>query len=260
MSSTELHILNGDHAAELWKQCGFRGRSLVWRETYLEGPLPDTDDLDVFREARAEYLSHFAELSGIGQAALCRHLVKMDEAVLSLPAGADLMLWFDSCIFDQTILMRILFLLGRNPNAVNVLSYCCDGHCLKKADFMEGEPIRLQPHDRAVAGEAWTLFVRKDAGGILRLLEREPFDRLPKMKKALLRCIEEIPDRNGLTGTRRRILQLVSAGRHAFGEIFAGQAELEEYPFLGDTACRRLLEQMVREGVLIRRDDRYELP
>ena len=260
MSSTALHILNGDHAAELWKQCGFRGRSLVWRETYLEGPLPDTDDLGVFREARAEFLSHFAELSGIGKAALHRHLVKMEEAILSLPGGAVLRLWFDSCLFDQTILMRILSLLDRNENAVNVFSYCCDGNCLKKADFMKGKPVRLQPHDRKAAAEAWTLFVRKDADGIMQLLAREPFARLPKMKKALLRCVDEFPDREGLTGTRRQILQLVSAGRHAFREIFDGQAELEEYPFLGDTACRRLLEQMVREGFLIRRGDRYELP
>ena len=62
----ELHILNGDLAFELWKNCGYPAQGLVWRETYLEGPLPDTDDLDVFRNARAEYLSRFDELAGIG--------------------------------------------------------------------------------------------------------------------------------------------------------------------------------------------------
>ena len=228
MAGTELHILNGDHAFELWKQCGFRSESLVWRETYLEGPLPDTDDLDLFREARAEYLSHFAELSGIGGSRLYRHLLKMDEAVLLLPENATLMLWFDSCIFDQTILMRILSLLNRNHAAVNVFLYCCDGHCLGKTDFMRGETgkVRLLPHDRAVAGEAWSLFTRKDADGIMRLLAREPFERLPKMKKALLRCIDEFPDRNGLAGTERQILKLVADGRHTFPEIFKGHTFL----------------------------------
>ena len=85
MDAAELHILNGDAALELWKRCGFRGQSLVWRETYLEGPLPDTDDLDVFREARAEYLSHFAELSGIDRSRLSRHLLKMEEALRAAP-------------------------------------------------------------------------------------------------------------------------------------------------------------------------------
>lgn len=262
MAGTELHILNGDHALELWRQCGFRGQSLVWRETYLEGPLPDTDDLEVFRKARAEYLSHFAELDGIGVSRLSRHLLKMEEAVLLLPANSTLMLWFDSCMFDQTILMRILSLLDRNGNAVNVFLYCCDGNCLKKADFMQGDSqkIRLLPHDWQTAGEAWTLFVRQDAAGILRLLEREPFERLPKMRNALLRCIDEIPDRNGLTRTQRQILQLVAGGRHEFIEIFQGLADFEEYPFLGDTACQRLLDQLVRNGFLIRRGNGYELP
>ncbi|MBR4884366.1 MAG: hypothetical protein IKZ33_03530 [Lentisphaeria bacterium] len=38
--SIHLHILNGDYSFELWKECGFSGEGLVWRETYLEGPLP----------------------------------------------------------------------------------------------------------------------------------------------------------------------------------------------------------------------------
>ena len=165
MDGTELHILNGDYALELWKQCGFQAQSLVWRETYVEGPLPDTDDPDVFRQVRAEYLSHFEELAGIDQARLYRHLQKMDETVLLLPKNATLMLWFDSCMFDQTILMRILSLLNRKDTAVNVFLYCCEGNCLKKADFMRGDSgkVRLLPHDWAAAGEAWTLFIRKDA-------------------------------------------------------------------------------------------------
>ena len=258
---SELHILNGDHALELWKRCGFRGQSLVWRETYLEGPLPVTDDLHVFRTVRAEYLSHFSELSGIEVSRLYRHLQKMDETVSLLPDKSTVMLWFDPCIFDQTILMRILFLLARNQNAINVFLYCCDGSCLGKADFMKGgsQRIRLLPRDWSVAGEAWDLFRRKDPDGMKRLAERERFERLPHMKKALLRCVEEIPDRNGLTRTRRQILQLVSTGRHAFREIFEGLADFEEYPFLGDTACRRQLDQLVLDGFLIRCGDRYEL-
>ncbi|MBO4632291.1 MAG: DUF1835 domain-containing protein [Lentisphaeria bacterium] len=233
MDGTELHILNGDQALELWKQCGFHAQSLVWRETYLEGPLPDTDDLEFFRNARAEYLSHFDELAGIDKSRLYRHLLKMDEAVLLLPENVTLMLWFDSCMFDQTILMRILSLLDRKNAARNVFLYCCDGNCLEKADFMRGDSgkVQLQPHDWQVAGEAWHLFIRKDADGIMRLLEREPFGRLPKMRKALLRYIDEIPDRKGLSRTQRQILELVAGGRHTFMEIFKGLDDFEEYPF-----------------------------
>ena len=258
----ELHILNGDYALKLWKERGFKAQSLVWRETYLEGPLPDTDDLDVFRNARAEYLPYFDELAGIGKSRLYRHLLKMDEALLLLPADATLMLWFDSCMFDQTILMRILSLLNRKDTAINIFLCCCDGNCLGKADFMQGDSgkVQLRPHDCQVAGKAWTLFIRKDADGIMRLLEREPFERLPKMKKALLRCIDEIPDRNGLSRTQRQILKLVADGRHGFMEIFKGLDDFEEYPFLGDTACLHLLDHLVRNGFLIRNGNGYDLP
>ena len=81
----ELHILNGDFALKIWQKSGFSGESLVWKETYIEGPLPLTDDLHIFRTARAEFLSHFAEVSGVGTERLYRHLQKMDESVLNLP-------------------------------------------------------------------------------------------------------------------------------------------------------------------------------
>ena len=132
----ELHILNGDFAFNLWEECNFSGQSLIWKETYLEGPLPDTDDLHRFRMARADHLLSFVELSGMDRDRLCRFLKKLDDSVLDLPENAALYLWFDSCIFDQTILMRILYLLHRkNDPSVRVFLYCCDGNCLKINDF-----------------------------------------------------------------------------------------------------------------------------
>lgn len=262
MDGTELHILNGDYACELWKKCNFQTQSLVWREIYLEGPLPDTDDLAVFRAARAEYLSHFTELAGIGAARLGQYLRKLDESVLNLPDESELMLWFDRCIFDQTLIMRILYLLARRKTMPgNVFLYCCDGYCLTDNDFKNGYAGRIQllPHDLRTAGKAWLLFLRKDADGLLKLAREEDFERLTGMKKALIRCADEMPDQNGLTRTQRQIMQLVAAGRHSFPEIFKGLDAFEEYPFLGDTACRRQLEVLVRKGLLKRRHDDYDL-
>ena len=79
------------------------------------------------------------------------------------------------------------------------------------------------------------------------------------MKKALLRCIDEIPDANGLTRTQRQILKLVADGRRSFIEIFKGLDAFEEFPFLGDTACQRQLDHLVQNGFLVRRQDCYEL-
>ena len=92
----------------------------------------------------------------------------------------------------------------------------------------------------------------------MQFIERERFERLPKMKKALLRCVDEIPDKNGLTRTQRQILKLVAEGRHSFMDIFKGLDVFEEYPFLGDTACQRQLDLLVLKGFLVRCHENYE--
>ena len=258
---TELHILNGDFALGIWRQCGFTGQSLVWRESYLEGPLPETEDLRVFWAARAEYLSHFVELTDMDKSDIYHHLQRMDEAILGLPDKSTLRLWFDSCIFDQTILMRIMYLLNRNKADVTVFLNCCDSFCLGKDDFKEGNSKRIQllPHDFEVAEEAWFHFIRKDPKGLMRIIERERFERMPQMRVALLRCVDEIPDSRGLTRTHRQILKLIADGRHSFIEIFKGLDTFEEFPFLGDTACQRQLDYLERNSFLVRHQDAYEL-
>lgn len=69
----ELHIFNGDYALELWKNSNFDSENLVWRETYLEGPLPATDDLHQFRKARADFLPALAGLSPDNCISICKN-------------------------------------------------------------------------------------------------------------------------------------------------------------------------------------------
>ncbi|MBR2373501.1 MAG: DUF1835 domain-containing protein [Lentisphaeria bacterium] len=261
--AAELHILNGDFALKLWQKCGFQGKSLVWRETYLEGPLPETDDLIFFRSARAEFLSHFAELAQLDKNILYKHLQIMDETLLDLPETAAIFLWFDACLFDQTILMRILYLLNTwKKTPQDIFLYCCKSNCLTEDDFKQGRSKmrRLLPQDLMTAGKAWIYFQRKDAENMLDLANQENFEHLPEMKKALLRCAEEIPDNSGLTRTQRQILQLVSNGKSSFMEIFKGLDEFEEYPFLGDTSCQRHLDLLVEKNLLeITNDGKFRL-
>ena len=256
----DLHILNGDFAQKLLHRSPLAGESLVWRETYLEGPLPECDDLHIFRTARAEFISHFAETAHIGFSALYSDLKKLDETVLDFPEESSLMLWFDSCIFDQTMLMRILWLLNQRRSSLpQVFLYCCDSNCLTESDFNKGndEKIHLSVSDVESAAQAWELYQRQDAAGMLHLADSGCFRFAPAMKKALIRLADEVPDSHGLTRTHRQILQLVSAGRSSFAEIFKGLDSFEEYPFLGDTACQRHLELLTEKGFLECREQRY---
>ena len=159
------------------------------------------------------------------------------------------------------MLMRIMYLLNRIKTDVTVFLYCCDGSCFGINDFKDGKSKRVQllPYDLKVAEETWTLFIRKKPNEVMQLIERERFERLPKMKKALLRCVDEIPDENGLTRTQRQILKLVADGHHSFMEIFKGLDAFEEYPFLGDTACQRQLDFLLQKDFLVRCHENYEL-
>ena len=256
----ELHILNGDFALKIWQESGFSGESLVWKETYIEGPLPLTDDLHIFRTARAEFLSHFAEVSGLETERLYRHLQKMDDAVLNF--SGSLTLWFDSCIFDQTLLMRILSLLTlRCDELPAVFLYCCPGNCLTAEDFQRGktEKIRLTSKDFQLASRTWYAFKEQDREKMIFLAQTGDFERLPAMKKALLRCADEIPDSSGLNRTRRQILKLAAEGCGSFIEIFKGLDRFEELPFLGDTACLRHLDFLTENGFLVRENDCYKI-
>ena len=258
-----LNIFNGDIACKLGLECGITGETLVWRETYLEGPLLETDDLHLFRSVRAEFLSQFDELEGVGSERLYRHLQKMDETLLELPENSRLMLWFDCCMFDQTMLMRILYLLAQRKTPLRqVFLYCCKTNILTAEDFLRGssESVRLADNDLEVASQAWKLYVQKDSGAMREFAGKADFRNLAAMKKALLRCAEEVPDANGLNRSQKQILQLVAAGRHSFEEIFKALGQLEEYPFLGDTACKRYLEYLTGKGLLICKNGIFKKP
>ena len=256
----DLNIFNGDIACELGRKCGLAGEHLVWRETYLEGPLLETDDLHLFRSARAEFLSNFTEVESIGCERLYRYLQKLDDTLFALSENSKLMLWFDSCIFDQTMLMRILYLLAQRKNSMpRVFLYCCSGNVLTAYDFQRGgaESIQLATDDLQTAARAWKLFCRQDADSMRLWTEEGNFSNLPAMKKALIRCAEEVPDAGGLNRTRRQILQVVAAGKSSFTEIFKALGELEDLPFLGDTACQRHLDYLTSQGFIVCRQEHY---
>ena len=254
---SELHILNGDIAFELWKKCDFQAIPLIWKEIYLEGTLPVTDDLHIFRLARAKFL---AGIAAIDETQLYSHLQKLDESILNLPGNSTLMLWFDSCIFDQTILMRILYLLElKKCEKLNVFLYCCNSNCLTINDFQVGmsEKIQLLLPDWLLGAIVWKSFQSQDAESMLDLAGEGNFERLSAMKKALIRCAGELPDKSGLTRTQRNIMTLVARGKHSFADIFKGLSEFEEYPFMGDTSCRRNLETLIYKGLLENRDEAF---
>ena len=107
-SASVLHLLNGDCALAAWPPEWPETR-LVWRENYLLGPLPETDDLTEFSRKRAAVLHQYAPEHAISE--IFRELETMNHTLLARAAAGAVRLWFDRCPFDRVMLARILRLL-----------------------------------------------------------------------------------------------------------------------------------------------------
>ena len=113
-----LHILNGDCALPGWRQCGFSGEALVWRENYLQGVLPDTEDVTEFNRIRAAELHKIAPEKP--ERAIFAELQAMHQKLCSLQDGDSLVLWLDRCPFDEALKKRLLHLIAGLPDGVSV--------------------------------------------------------------------------------------------------------------------------------------------
>ena len=108
-----LHILNGDCALDGWAECNFSGDVLVWRENYLQGTIPETDDPGLFNRLRAEELHKIAPEKSVDE--IFSELQAMHRKLFSLRSTDKLVLWLDCCPFDQALKKQLLKLIAAMP-------------------------------------------------------------------------------------------------------------------------------------------------
>lgn len=250
----ELHIFNGDCACDAWRQSGATGPALVWRENYLEGriPGPDTGTAEFARIRAGELHAMMPELA---EERLLAALNAMDRTLAGLTAGDTAYLWFDACMFDQVMLARILFVLADNPAALYLI--CEDivwGDHPELFAKRQSSGRRLDRDDRSLYAAAWRAFA-EGADAIRTLVSQPETTRFPFLVKALARHLEDCPGADGPGRSERQLLAVVGAGNRTDLEILRAFNELEEHPFMGDSTCRRLLDELAAKGRLVIRDD-----
>jgi hypothetical protein len=108
-----LHILNGDCALPGWQRGNFPGEVLVWKENYLYGDLPETDDPELYNRLRAAVLHQLAP--EIPEEEILTELLAMHQKLFSLQAEDKLVLWLDLCPFDQALKKRLCELISAMP-------------------------------------------------------------------------------------------------------------------------------------------------
>ena len=104
---TALHLTSGDIAGDSLVKSGIPGEVFVWHDILYDGPRrpgwPDDDTLD----ARARFLEESTG-EGLNQQHVLDTL-KAQYAKLETASRYDmLVLWFDACLFDQSMLCHLL--------------------------------------------------------------------------------------------------------------------------------------------------------
>lgn len=247
-----LLIFNGDCAWECWKKNTphHEGiRHLVWRENYLEGPLPSGVSREEFEKIRSGFLhSCVPEYSAEG---IYRFLLKLHTTLeeFDSPEG-EIILYFDCCMYDMIMLARILFLLKDFSGRIRLF---CEDVMLGNAPQVFALPyssIRLlAPETVSLYAHAWECVLQGASAVAQFNKENRAGDEL-FLKQAMIRYGEDHPVEGGLGRTEKQLLEIVRSGVNTFPEIFRAFDRYEIYMFMGDTHCFRLLQALTAKGFL----------
>ena len=241
-----LHITSGDSAGGSLAKAGLPGEVFVWHDVVHDGPRcpgwPDETTL----KARALFLEQ-STAGGLDRQCALDTLRHQYNKLAEAAPSEHIVLWFDACLFDQSMLAHILTCL-RHRNAQNVELLCVD-------EFPGIEPFhglgQLQPDQLAslygnrqpVTNAQFDFAVRVDGAfatqdsGVLSELSQMTDAPLPWIPAAVARWLQERPD--SVTGFGRLedlALTAIRAGNDTPGKIFASVAAADTPPqFWGDT-------------------------
>jgi hypothetical protein len=267
-----LHVTNGDVAADLIQQAGLPGRTLPWRDVLHEGPVPAGLDRAVLAEVRARYL---AERGWAPYETIVSELRAREETLARAVADPtiELVLWFESDLYDQLQLVQILDRLAGErpaappPTAVDVgslpgvggfrgIGECDVAQIRRLYDTRREVPAAAYPLGRA----AWSAFTAADPAAIEALLAADT-SALPDLAPALRRHLEQFPAvGDGLSRAERQLMLAVAGGARTPAEAFVALAATEERPFLGDAIAWDYLADLGRAPhPLLGRPDRSPL-
>ncbi|MFA6717151.1 MAG: DUF1835 domain-containing protein [Victivallaceae bacterium] len=240
-----LHIICGDFAANILRNSTVPGDVQVWMEIFIEGPAPGNVSENEWRRVRAEFISkqYFTTMS------MEAAMQSADDRYKNLENAKnykEVILWFDACMFDQTLMIHLVDRLAKLDLGDTKLSLICAGEFPgfelfngfgeltpgQMATFW-GTQHEITPAEVKLAGNAWKAFTSDDPRNIEKTIAGD-CSALPYLTNALKRFLQQYPSvENGLSRTQSQIMQAVDNGASKLAHIFAAVANMEERPFMG---------------------------
>jgi len=259
-----LHITSGDIAGGSLAKSGIAGEVFVWHDILYDGPRnpgwPDEDSLC----ARALFLEG-ATAGGLKRESVLNTLQKQYRKLADAAHHERIVLWFDACLFDQSMLAHILTcLLHQGIPRAELL--CVDAYpgIVPFNGLGQFQPSQLaclydqrlpvtaaQFRFGAVVDEA---FATQNSTLLVKLASRVDAP-LPWVPAAVRRWLLERPDaKTGLGRLEHLALAAIRGGCETPGEIFSAVAGSDTPPqFWGDITLWAKINALAdREPPLVR--------
>ena len=243
---TALHITSGDIAGDSLVKSGLPGEVLVWHDILYDGPRnqgwPDDDTLN----RRALYLED-ATTKGLDRQFILDTLKEQYKKLASAANYQLIVLWFDACLFDQSMLVHILACMD-HLKITNVQLICIDAFPgivpfnglgqLQPAQFVSllSQQSTVTPAQFRYADMVDRAFASQDMGSFKELSRRTTDAPLPWIPGAVKRWLQEQPDPvTGLGRLETLALEAIDSGCKKPGEIFTSVAAADTPPqYWGD--------------------------
>ena len=241
-----LHITSGDCVGGNLAKAGLPGEILVWHDILYDGPRKPGWPDDRVLDARARFLEQVTG-GGLNKALVKETLVAQYGKLASASGYAHLVLWFDACLFDQSMLAHILTCL-RHKGIREVELLCVDAFPgivpfdgigqLQPAQLasLYGQRRLVTDAQISFAQVVDRAFATQDRTLLAELAQRSDAP-LPWVPAAVARWLQERPDPvTGLGRLEYLALEVIRSGCETPGEIFTATARRDVHPqYWGDT-------------------------
>lgn len=241
-----LNITNGDSAGDSLVKSGIPGEVLVWNDILYDGPRnpgwPDGDTL----AARAQFLEQ-TTAGGLDRTYILNGLKRQYEKLTAAADNMRIVLWFDACLFDQSILAHILTCL-HHLGVRNAELLCIDAFpgIVPFNGLGQLQPSQLASlyNQRRPVTDAQFQFAEvvdkafaTQEPSFFEELSSRADPPLPWIPAAVTRWLQEQPDpATGLGRLEYLALKAIRGGCETPGDIFSTVAAADTPPqFWGDT-------------------------
>ena len=266
MTQRILHITSGDIAGESLSKSGISGEVFVWHDILYDGKrppgLPDKDALRV----RAGFLEE-ATGGGLNKDLILETLRVQYQRLANAGDSDEIVLWFDACLFDQSMLSHILACMS--AKSIEKAALLCvdsfpgimpyDGLGQLRPDQLASVYDRRRPVTKEQfrfaerVDRAFALQDKKEFTALSKLIDAP----LPWVPGAVSRWRQEQPDEaTGLGRLEQLALEAIHSGLQTASEIFRFVAAHDSHPlYWGDsTLWAKINGLAARRPPLVRLD------